>query len=192
MHRLEQPSRKSPAHKAPRANLTGVPYVLTKDEARRIAVNVALWPIGVFPPPSCAWEARGTIARGACGMAGSAGRSLSDSPAGLAGLRCLPSMLTKMSRRRSYGWAASRDKVERTKATILAFRSGPREADHTRQRTRRRCAVSDRAWVHEVRPIWCKRGDRSERKSPARGGAVSPRSSRKGPWGDLLLHSPSF
>jgi len=130
--------------------------VLTNDEARRIAVNVALWPIGVFPPPSCAWGRpwRDCPVRGRA-MAGSAGRSLSDSPAGLAGLGCnLPSMLTKMSRRRSYGWAASRDKVERTKATILAFRSGPREADHTRCREPadgEPCSHSDRAWVHEVR-----------------------------------------
>ena len=37
-----------------------------------------------------------------------------------------------------YGWAASRDKVERNEATILAFRSGLREADHIQWPSRRR------------------------------------------------------
>ena len=37
-----------------------------------------------------------------------------------------------------YGWAASRDKVERNEATILAFRSGQREADHIQWTSRRR------------------------------------------------------
>ena len=53
-----------------------------------------------------------------------------------------------------YGLAASRDKVERTEATILAFRSGPREADHIRWPSRRR---ADGAGLRFVRAqdIFC-------------------------------------
>ena len=109
-------------------------------------------------------------------MAGSAGRSLSDSPAGLAGLRCLPSMLTKMSRRRSYGWAASRDKVERTKANTLAFRSGRREADH---RTQRQCTVLSFGPRMGARSVRCGRSGGSavidpKEKAPREAGQSTP------------------
>jgi len=108
-------------------------------------------PSGPRPAPG---EARGAIARSGGGRWRGPREDRSVTRRGWAGLGCnLPSCLQRCPGGASKVWAASRDKVERTEATILAFRSGPREADHIRWPFRR----TDDAGLRTVqaRAIFC-------------------------------------
>ena len=101
-------------------------------------------------------------------------RKASQGHAGLGEQRCELALVLHVMRgapAAPYGWGASRGKVERTGATILAFRSGPHKADHIPWPSRRRADGAGRALSGRV--LFSARWPR--RSPTVRGGLGHPR-----------------